>query len=227
MDDNMEDDGTKKYQIIIDGQVSHNSRGYSGFAKAIYPTEVEEIYEGEYLDGKRHGNGSYSYKNGDRYVGEWRHNEKHGIGRLTYAIEGEYFGRFENGKRHGEGVFTYKKSNDVYSGFWQYGQKHGEGTYTFSQNKLKLNGNWDNGNIVFGKWIFPNGIYWEGKFNKNKPIGEGSWKFPDGNQVKGEFKQTEDENAEPLPDSDEKPIKISFETKHRVYNPKAFEEIII
>jgi hypothetical protein len=49
--DGAEDDGTKKYQIIIDGEVGNNSRGYTGFAKAIYPTEVEEVYEGEYFEG--------------------------------------------------------------------------------------------------------------------------------------------------------------------------------
>lgn len=146
---------------------------------------------------------------------------------MTYAIEGEYFGRFENGKRHGEGVFTYKKSKDTYSGFWKYGNKHGQGTYTFFANKLKISGNWENGNLTEGKWIFPNGIFWEGKFNKNKPIGQGIWNFTDSNKVKGTFKQAEDEEAEPLPDSDEKPIKISWETSANLYNPQAFDELNI
>lgn len=221
-----QDDTSKKYQIIIDGVVGNNSRGYNGFAKAIYPTEPEEIYEGNYVDGKRNGKGTYFYKNGDRYEGDWRENEKHGLGTMIYEKDGEYFGRFENGRRHGEGVFTYK-SQDTYSGFWKYGNKHGEGTFTFKKTKLKISGNWENGTLTYGKWIFPNGIYWEGKFKKNKPIDSGVWNFPDGNKVEGLFKQAEDEEAEPLPDSEEKPIKLTWETKNNIYNPEAFEHLNI
>lgn len=88
---------------------------------------------------------------------------------------------------------------------------------------MKLSGVWEDGKIVKGKWIFPNGIYWEGNFNKNKPTGEGTWVFFDGNVVKGAFKQAEDEEAEPIPDTDEKPIKISWETKVNAFNANAFD----
>lgn len=47
----MEDDGVKKYQIIINGETTNNSRGYTGKAKAIYPTEPEETYEGDFVEG--------------------------------------------------------------------------------------------------------------------------------------------------------------------------------
>lgn len=139
--------------------------------------------------------------------------------------EGEYFGRFENGKRHGEGVFTYKKTKDIYSGFWKYGNKHGFGTYTFFDTKMMLSGEWQNGNIVSGKWIFPNGIYWEGSFKGNKPINIGTWHFSNGNVIKGEFKQTEDENADPNPDTNEKPIILNWKTHASVYNPDAFDDL--
>lgn len=167
----------------------------------------------------------YTYKNGDTYDGEWRENEKHGIGTLNYLNEGEYFGRFENGKRHGEGVFTYKKTKDVYSGFWKYGEKHGFGTYTFYDSKLKLSGEWEKGKLLKGKWIFPNGIFWEGNFKNNKPVDIGVWHFPNNNTVKGEFKQIEDEEAEPNPDTGEKPIKLTWRTVADVYNPEAFDDL--
>jgi hypothetical protein len=40
---------------------------------------------GSIRDGKRHGQGTYTYANGDKYVGEWRDGKRHGQGILTYA----------------------------------------------------------------------------------------------------------------------------------------------
>ena len=122
-------------------------------------------------------------------------------------------------------MFTYKKTKDVFSGFWKYGKKTGFGTYTFFQTKMKLSGIWENGNMIEGKWIFPNGIYFEGKFNKNKPTGVGNWHFPKSNVVKGEFIQEEEADADPDPDTNEKPLKITWKTLPNVYNPEAFEDL--
>lgn len=143
---------------------------------------------------------------------------------MVHNNSGEYFGRFENGKRHGEGVFTYKKTGDSYSGFWKYGNKHGKGTYIFNDNKIKLIGEWENGNLKHGKWLFPNGVYWEGNFVKNKPSGIGYWHFSDKNQVKSEFIQAEDEDADANPDTGEKPVKITSKIHANVFNHLVFQD---
>ena len=114
----------------------NSSRNYTGKAQVVYPTG--DLYEGDFLEGQRSGNGTYTYlEKGEKYDGEWLNNLKHGIGKATYA-EGEYFGRFENGKRHGEGVFKYKKNRDIFSGSWKHGKKHGHGTYIFTDTKTKV-----------------------------------------------------------------------------------------
>ena len=124
------------------------------------------------MDGTREGRGIYSYAaTVEKYDGEWKENRKHGIGRMTYAKTGEYNGFWENGKRHGKGVFKYT-NGDVYSGWWKFGEKEGTGCYTFS-NGMKLFGNWVNGSMSDGKWIYPNGMYYEGQFENNKPKGQG------------------------------------------------------
>jgi hypothetical protein len=115
----------------------------------------------------------------------------------------------------------------VYSGFWQYGNKHGYGTYTFNDTKLKLAGTWEKGNLSEGKWIFPNGIFWEGKFKNNKPLDVGTWHFQNGNTVKGEFKQIEDEDADGDPDTGVKPIKLTWKTLPNFYNAEAFDDLNI
>lgn len=41
--------------------------------KIVYWTSGEQ-YQGEWLDNKKHGKGTMTYKNGDRYEGEWEDN---------------------------------------------------------------------------------------------------------------------------------------------------------
>ena len=112
----------------------------------------------------RHGQGDYIYANQGSeeepitYKGAWVDNKKHGIGKQQYAKVGEYYGYWENGQRHGEGVMTYL-NKDVYSGNWANGKKDGQGTYIFYETKEKYVGTFKNGQLVTGKWLYPNGSY--------------------------------------------------------------------
>jgi hypothetical protein len=72
-----------------------------------------------------------------------------------------------------------------------------------------LSGIWENGEFKEGFMIYPNGIYFEGKFVKNKPSGEGVWKFQNGNAVKGKFEQKEEDDPN---GGDLKITKISWTT---------------
>ena len=103
-----------KYQLRTENdEIKTSSRGYTGHGTASY--DNGDIYEGDFLDGHRAGNGIYRYfKSGHKYEGEWKDNVKQGIGKMTYNGVGAYHGYWENGRRHGEGVFTYK-NGDVYS----------------------------------------------------------------------------------------------------------------
>ena len=97
---------------------------------------------------------------------------KCGIGRLDFNEKGKYFGNFQHGKRHGEGIFTYP-NKDVYSGMWKYGKKSGQGVYVYNDTGIKLMGEWTDGVIKKGRWILPNGVYYEGEFENNKPTKTG------------------------------------------------------
>lgn len=185
-----DEEGGPKYQFTTEnGEVKTTSRGYTGRAVANYPNG--DAYEGYYVEGVREGSGIYKYaSNGEKYEGEWKKNLKDGIGRMRYADGGDYYGFWENGRRHGEGVFTYK-NGDMYSGWWKFGEKEGTGTYTFESTGMKLFGEWTAGQITQGKWIYPNGMYYEGGFANNKPKGEGKWVFKNGNVLSGEYEQKE------------------------------------
>jgi hypothetical protein len=61
---------------------------------------------------------------------------------------------------------------------------------------MKMFGDWTAGNIKSGRWVYPNGIYFEGSFKNNKPIGEGTWNFKNGNKLEGAYSQKVKEAGE-------------------------------
>ena len=42
-----------------------------------------EKYVGEYKDGKRNGQGTFTYPDGEKYVGEFKDGERNGQGKIT------------------------------------------------------------------------------------------------------------------------------------------------
>ena len=55
-------------------------------------------YEGEYKDGKRHGQGKLTYPDGRKFVGEWKDGEPIGQGTFTWSNGDKYVGEFKDGK---------------------------------------------------------------------------------------------------------------------------------
>ena len=41
-------------------------------------------YEGEFLNGKKHGDGVITYADGNVYIGHWREGRRHGHGQYLY-----------------------------------------------------------------------------------------------------------------------------------------------
>ena len=71
---------------------------------------IQDVYEGEFQFGKRHGHGTFTYMNstgqkGDSYEGEWKDDMRHGNGVFTYGASGKVLkGTWENNEW--KGVFT-------------------------------------------------------------------------------------------------------------------------
>lgn len=70
----------------------------NGRGKMVFPGG--DIYEGEWVDGKMQGEGSYTYKKtGDIYSGAWVANKKHGYGRYEFGADKSMLvGNWENGE---------------------------------------------------------------------------------------------------------------------------------
>lgn len=64
------------------------------------------------------------FADGDNYVGEWLNGKRHGQGILTYANGDKYVGEWNDNKRNGQGTFE-RKSNlmddIVQEGMWKDG----------------------------------------------------------------------------------------------------------
>ena len=55
-------------------------------------------YYGFWENGRRHGEGVFTYKNGDMYSGWWKFGEKEGTGTYTYHKENmKLYGDFASG----------------------------------------------------------------------------------------------------------------------------------
>ncbi|XP_053087576.1 MORN repeat-containing protein 3-like [Pangasianodon hypophthalmus] len=58
------------------------------------------------------------YENGDVYEGEWLRDKPHGQGVLALRNGNSYQGSMKDGKKHGHGRFVYRDRGQVYQGFW-------------------------------------------------------------------------------------------------------------
>ena len=87
------------------------------------------IYEGEWKDGERHGQGTYDDSAGSIYIGEWKHDERGGEGIQIYPDGSKYEGQWENDQRNGQGILILP-DGQKYEGAWKDNKRHGPGTFT-------------------------------------------------------------------------------------------------
>ena len=64
-------------------------------------------FEGQFKEGKRNGQGTYTYPDGRKYEGDWK-DDKPWNGQEVYTspIGMKYVGGFKDGKKHGQGTYT-------------------------------------------------------------------------------------------------------------------------
>mmetsp|Transcript_24398 Transcript_24398/g.44196 ORF Transcript_24398/g.44196 Transcript_24398/m.44196 type:complete len:453 (+) Transcript_24398:23-1381(+) len=131
-----------------EGEVSIATGQREGKGTYFYPNPYF-TYEGEWLGGKKHGQGRLSFDLGGFYEGEFQDGEITGAGRKAWADGSSYVGQFLEGAHHGEGELQ-KVDGTSYSGAWFQGRYHGEGDLTL-----------------------PTGDKYVGSFEKHKYHGEG------------------------------------------------------
>lgn len=94
---------------VNDSDIASSYKGgcNNGLANGFGVARGRDIYEGEFLNGNKHGQGTYSWPNqGSKYVGEWKADNRDGQGKMTYASGGfSWDGGWKNDIRDGLGKF--------------------------------------------------------------------------------------------------------------------------
>ena len=81
-----------------------------GFGK-LYNDEGRLIYEGEYKNGLRNGEGTYYYAQGLRYEGDFVNGLREGNGVFYWEDGTRWEGPFKNNEMNGEGKFYDKEES--------------------------------------------------------------------------------------------------------------------
>jgi hypothetical protein len=193
--------GSKIKELNYDGKIyyvnknSYIKRGSPNFQqetenKTFVDRNVLSIkstlapYQGERVDGKRHGQGKMTYLDGATYEGTWQNDLRHGKGVYTFASGKRYEGNYVNDHREGEGVMKYEDGSE-FTGNWAKDLREGQGVYVQKGVGIyegTYKADLRNGP---GKFTFLNGIVFEGTWKDD--VGTGKYIYPDGTEVPGKF----------------------------------------
>lgn len=187
----------------------------NGFGKAYYSDGGR--YEGEWVDGLRHGQGRFIVSDGTIYIATFKDNFPDGPGEIRYAKGSILKGNFDHGWHMPKGTLRYKNGS-TYVGPLKKNRPHGMGKLTYSDGDYYV------GEFVEGKrqgkgtlyvpndkyiecyytdyWIpdiptkpvmifYRNGVKVYGYLDENWTItGQGIAEYPDGAKYEGQMKRS-------------------------------------
>ena len=139
----------KEKQAISGAAKNQNEQPQSDINFKRVEYDGGDVYEGEILNGKRHGHGTYTWADGDTYEGDWKDGKRCGRGKLIqygkspsgetymkYSYDGEWLDNREHG--HGicvEGDFGWEKMDKVFEGEWVNGKRQGRFVWYLTNSK--------------------------------------------------------------------------------------------
>ena len=139
----------KEKQAISGAAKNQNEQPQSDINFKRVEYDGGDVYEGEILNGKRHGHGTYTWADGDTYEGDWKDGKRCGRGKLIqygksptgetymkYSYDGEWLDNREHG--HGicvEGDFGWEKMDKVFEGEWVDGKRQGRFVWYLTNSK--------------------------------------------------------------------------------------------
>lgn len=115
--------GSHKGQFKYDGYWLDDMM--AGRGKFTWPNG--DVYDGDWSNDKPNGMGIYTFKeSGARYVGQMKDGKRHGYGTYNFKDGSKYEGEWRHDTRCGKGVELFSNSNK-YEGYWLRDKKHGPG----------------------------------------------------------------------------------------------------
>ncbi|XP_037930359.1 MORN repeat-containing protein 3-like [Teleopsis dalmanni] len=133
---------TKK-GMAYDGQWLDGKRhGFGTMRKSKPDGTYEKYYVGDWKCDKKSGEGKQFFPDGV-YYGWWRNNRRDGLGIMWFEDGTCYLGEWRSDYYHGVGVFFYLNGNR-YEGHYAQGLKNGEGTFYHNHTGQIQKGMWEN-----------------------------------------------------------------------------------
>lgn len=121
-----------------------NSEKFTGKKVEVYDSGAQ--YEGDFVNGIRQGEGTYTWADGKKYVGQFKNGDSHGHGTLTWPDGRKYVGEWQNDKKNGYGTYTWP-NGAKYVGQFKNNARNGQGTHTYSDGTT-FTGQWKDDNPV-------------------------------------------------------------------------------
>lgn len=152
--------------------------------------QVSEIYDdgakyiGEKLLGKRHGKGTYYYKEGYKYEGSWEEDNMSGFGTLWLTEDLKWYeGEWLNNLFHGKGSLY-----NLYTEPLDPNTSYANDFSTVGNGWVKYDGQFVEGlKDGLGSLYFSNNDLYIGKFKRNKAEGRGAYTKADSFVVVGRW----------------------------------------
>lgn len=152
-------------------------------ADSFYVRNGEE-YEGETMNGLKHGKGRYIWRNGNKYEGQWFQDKRHGYGTLCYKNGDKYIGNWKNDKKDGRGVM-YIADGTQYAGEWKDNKITGKGTFTWPNGDKYVGELLDGFSDGEGTYYWHSGTKYIGSWKQGKRNGYGTYYYTDGTSKRG------------------------------------------
>ncbi|MEX2468812.1 MAG: hypothetical protein WD396_03570 [Pseudohongiellaceae bacterium] len=137
---------------------------FHGYGRLEVPISYleEEVYVGNWANGRRNGRGKHWNGTGNLYIGQWRDDKRHGHGsyfvNLPEWVENRhtefwlrentenYTGEFVDGHYHGQGTYRWPDGQKYVGGFFA-SDKHGRGTFYYATGTARPQ-NWEHGDLI-------------------------------------------------------------------------------
>jgi len=144
------------------------------------------------------GTGKFRFKDNNVYEGQWKNGKQEGKGKTTLVSGAIYQGDFKAGKMHGKGRFTLN-TGDYLEGDFYDDRFEGQGVFIF-KNGIKMGGTYVNNSIKNGYQIKQDSTRYDGDFIANKKDGKGVMQYKDGMVYSGDWKKDQREGKGEIKD---------------------------
>ncbi|KEG09199.1 hypothetical protein DQ04_05631040 [Trypanosoma grayi] len=154
-----------------------------GWSILSLPFPSVEVYDGEWVNGKKEGRGVYQWA--DRaYWGMWRSGKREGFGVMNTRHGLRYEGEWLDDKKHGFGKM-FSPDGTRYQGAWEGDVRSGEGVFIYT-NGVVIHGTWKD-DMLSSKVTanYADGSCYVGQWGHDCRHGEGSFTDTPGNVLKG------------------------------------------